>query len=188
MQAGGFNVLDRLARSLERSQYDVEFHAYGTMLYWFAGIVFVTHIVKDGLIEWRFPIPYVAAAQIAQFVGMGVVFLCYRPRNWQAQTVAARQMWAVWIGYIVSCFFISGVSYLQLGTDKLYERVDYPYFAIAAGMAYFIIGSSYWGRCYAFGIAFWLLAGVMMLDNKRWAVLEYGALWTIALTSIGFHL
>ena len=186
--ARGFNVLDRLARSLERSQYDVEFQAYGNMLYWFAGIVFVTHIIKDCLIEWRYPIPCVAAVQMAQFVGMGIVFLCYRPRHWQAQTVAERQMWAVWIGYILSCFFISGVTYLQLGTEQLYERADYPYFAVAAGMAYFIIGSSYWGRCYAFGIAFWLLAGTMMLDNKRWAILEYGTLWTIALASIGYHL
>jgi hypothetical protein len=181
-------VLDRLARSLERCQYDVEFYAYGTMLYWFAGIVFVTHVVKHFLIDWQWPMLFPAGVQLAQFVGMGIVFLYYRPRTWQPQTVAERQMWAVWIGYIFSCFFITGISALQLGPDKLYERVDYPYFAIAAGLAYFILGSSYWGRCYAFGIAFWVLAGVMMLDNKRWAVLEYGTLWTIALASIGFHL
>jgi hypothetical protein len=188
IRARSFNVLDRLARSLERSQYDVEFQNYGSMLYWFAGIVFVTHIIKDCLIEWRWEIPYVAAAQVAQFAAMGVVFFCYRPRMWLPQTVAERQMWAVWIGYVLSCFFISGVSAVQLGHDKLYERVDYPYFAIAAGLAYFILGSSYWGRCYAFGVAFWVLAGVMMLDNKRWAVLEYGLLWTIALAAIGYHL
>jgi hypothetical protein len=188
IQARTFNVLDRLARTLERSQYDVEFQAYGTMLYWFAGIVFVTHIVKDCFIEWQWDIGFVAGAQIAQFVGMGVAFWYFRPRTWQPQTVAERQLWAVWIGYILSCFFISGVSAWQLGAAKLYERVDYPYFAIAAGLAYFVLGSSYWGRCYAFGVAFWVLAGVMMLDNKRWAVLEYGGLWTVALASIGYHL
>ena len=96
-------------------------------------------------------------------------------------------MWAVWIGYVVSCFLISLVSGLTLGRDKLYEREDYPYFAIAAGLAYFVLGSSYWGRCYAFGVAFWVLACVMALD-MRWAILEYGLLWTVALASIGWHL
>src|SRR5437016_2086844 len=32
ISARGSNVMDRLARALERSQYDVEFRAYGTML------------------------------------------------------------------------------------------------------------------------------------------------------------
>jgi hypothetical protein len=187
IQARSFNVIDRLARSLDRSQYDFEFHAYGTMLYWWAGIVFVTHLLKDYLIQARYEIPYVAGAQIAQFVGMGLVFWRYRPRTWLPQTVAERQMWAVWVGYILSCFFITGVSRVQLGQDKLYERVDYPYFAIAAGLAYFVLGSSYWGRCYAFAVAFWLLAGIMMVD-LRWAILEYGLLWTVGLASVGYHL
>jgi hypothetical protein len=91
------------------------------------------------------------------------------------------------LSYIITCFLISIVTGLHLGRAQLYERVDYLYFAIAAGFAYFVLGSSYWGRCYAFGVAFWLLAGVMLLD-MRWVILEYGLLWTIALAAIGYHL
>jgi hypothetical protein len=115
------------------------------------------------------------------------VFWWYRPRSWVPQTVAERQLWAVVIGYVISCFVVSGVGALLLGRDKLYEREDYPFFAIAAGLAYFVLGSSYWGRCYAFAVGFWALALGMALC-MRLAVLEYGLLWTVALVTIGRHL
>jgi Protein kinase domain len=191
IHARSFNVFDRVARSLDRSQYDVQFRSLGSMLYWFAGIVFATHVLKELLTVEHEAIPHaswlVIGVQFVQFGCMGLVFMCYRPRAWQAETVAERQMWAVWIGYIVSCFLVSGVTRVLFGEAPLFERVLYPYFAVMAGMAYCVLGSSYWGRCYAFGVAFWVLAGVMLLD-MRWAILEYGGMWAFALASIGFHL
>jgi hypothetical protein len=55
------------------------------------------------------------------------------------------------------------------------------------GMAFFILGASYWGWCYAFGVAFYGLAYVMTLD-LRGGPLEFGALWAAALVVIGLHL
>ena len=46
IRARSFNVMDRLARVLQRSQFDLEFRQYGNMLLWFAVIVFLTHVVK----------------------------------------------------------------------------------------------------------------------------------------------
>ena len=62
--------------------------------------------------------------------------------------------------------------------------VEYPFFAVTAGMAFFFLGSSYWGWCYAFGLAFFALS-VLMLFNTDWAVLEFGAIWTACLVILG---
>jgi hypothetical protein len=69
----------------------------------------------------------------------------------------------------------------------LYEGKYYPYYALFTGMAFFVLGSSYWGWFYALGAAFFALALVMVAD-LRWAVLEFGGMWTAALCLIGFRL
>src|SRR5205823_11229969 len=38
------NILDRLTRTLDRSQHDVAFHTWSTMVLIIAGIVFVEHV------------------------------------------------------------------------------------------------------------------------------------------------
>ena len=64
---------------------------------------------------------------------------------------------------------------------------EYPFFAITAGMAFFFLGSSYWGWCYAFGLAFFALSALMLI-NTEWAVLEFGALWAVCLVIMGARL
>ena len=63
IHARTFNVLDRIARTLEHSQYDVQFGPYGAMLYWFAVIVMATQIAKQVLLWCDQPIASVAACQ-----------------------------------------------------------------------------------------------------------------------------
>ncbi len=53
-------------------------------------------------------------------------------------------------------------------------------------MAFFVLGSSYWGWLYALGAAFFALALVMVAD-LRWAVLEFGGMWTVALCLVGLR-
>ncbi len=59
--------------------------------------------------------------------------------------------------------------------------------ALFTGMAFFILGSSFWGGMYAVGAAFFALS-LVMLASVRWAVLEFGLLWSLALSVIGFRL
>jgi hypothetical protein len=49
------------------------------------------------------------------------------------------------------------------------------------------MGSSYWGRCYAFGLAFFALAVLMPLKLEL-APLAFGLTWSACLTAIGLHL
>jgi hypothetical protein len=187
IQARSLNLVDRLARALERSQYDVEFRAYGTVLYWFALIVAVVHVVKHFLIASHQSVPWIAGWQILQFVLMAVVLYWYRPQGLLPGTTAERQLWSVWIGYILASVLVSLVSRQMFGTERLYEQVDYPYFAAVAGLAFFVLGGSYWGWCYALGLAFFALAWVMLL-RLEWSTLEFGALWTFSLAALGRRL
>jgi serine/threonine protein kinase len=189
IRARSFNMIDRLARSLDRSQFDVEFGPYGTMIYWFALIVFVQHLFKHVLILYRQPPWAIQASQAVQFLLLGFVLWLYRPRGKGLipTSTAERLLWSVWLGYIVSCLLLSYVCWKVLGVEKLYTGELYLFFAIVTGMAFFVLGSSYWGRCYALAAAFWALVPVMRVD-LRWATLEFGAMWTLALLLIGRRL
>jgi hypothetical protein len=55
------------------------------------------------------------------------------------------------------------------------------------GLIFFIMGSNYWGRCYAFGVAFFCLA-LLMAWRLPLAPLAFGALWAGSLVTIGRHL
>ena len=187
IQARSLNVLDRLARTLERSQHDVEFAAYSTLLYWFALIVAVIHLVKFALIEGRQPAVLILLSQALQFFLMGVVFWRYRRHGVLPRSTAERHMWSVWVGYLACSILIAVICRVLFGVDRLYESIDYPFYAVAAGLAFFSLGSNYWGGCYGFGLAFFALPGAMFL-RMRWAELEFGGLWTITLVTLGWRL
>ncbi len=187
IRARSFNLLARVGRALERSQYDVELHPYGNMLFWFAGIVGLMHAVKYLQLVFERPIHELLAAQVVQFTALGAVMWYYRPRGLLAATPAERQLWSVWIGYLLTCVLVAWTSYHLWGMAELYKGKLYPYYALLTGMAFFVLGSSYWGRCYLLGVAFFALAGVMVLELK-WAALEFAGLWTITLVVLGRRL
>jgi tRNA A-37 threonylcarbamoyl transferase component Bud32 len=187
IRARTFSMIDRIAWTLEHSQYDVQFGPYGAMLYWFAAIVAMTQIAKHVLMTNGVSITWVSVVQLLQFILIGVVFWCYRGRTMAPSTTAERQLWSVWIGYIVASLLIAAVSWRLFSERQIYQMVEYPFFAITAGMAFFFLGSSYWGWCYAFGAAFFA-ASVVMLFDTRWAVLEFGAVWTACLLIFGTRL
>ncbi|HVS37565.1 MAG TPA: serine/threonine-protein kinase [Gemmataceae bacterium] len=185
IRARTFSMIDRLAWTLEHSQYDVQFGPYGAMLYWFAAIVLGTQLVKHVLLSLKQPVPWVVVCQAVEFLLIGVVFALHRRKSLLSSTTAERQLWSVWIGYIVASVLIALSGWTEFTGEKAYQA--YPYFTITAGMAFFFLGSSYWGWCYAFGLAFFALSGVMLLD-MRWAVLEFGALWAVCLLILGTRL
>jgi eukaryotic-like serine/threonine-protein kinase len=187
IQARSLNVLDRLARTLERSQHDVEFAAYGSLLYWFAAIVGVVHVVKYYFVVTRQPISWVILSQAIQFTLMGLVFWRYRKHGVLPTNTAERHMWSVWVGYLTASVLVSIICAVLFGQEKLYESILYPFYAVIAGLAFFALGSNYWGGCYAFGVAFFVLPGVMLL-HQDWGGLEFGGLWTIALITLGHRL
>jgi hypothetical protein len=187
IQARSANLMVRIASALDRSQYDVQFRAYGNMLFGFAAIALVTEVVVTWIVQTGQPILLLPLTQWTRVLLFGLVFWLSRPTDLLPTSTAGRLMWSIWIGYLGSCAVL-GVSYrLVVGPAVEVEVNLYPSLAGLTGMAFIILGSSYWGWCYAFGLAFWGLAFLMTAD-LRWAPLEFGALWAIVLTLIGLRL
>jgi serine/threonine protein kinase len=197
VQARSANVLDYLTRTLTRSQHDVAFHTWSTMLLVIAAIVFVKHVGVFLLIETQQLPGLVTSAPIGQFVVIGLVFWYNRGRRLLPTSAAERELWTIWIGYMIA----HALSWLTIrgfdeegiikqgvaGGEHWRHLILYPFSAVLSGMAFFIMGSNYWGRCYAVGCGFFVLAALMPL-RLEWAPLIFGLSWSGTLLGLGLHL
>jgi hypothetical protein len=191
IHARSFNVIDRLARALGRGHHDVEFSGWGTMMLVLAAIMVAEELVVFLLLLPGPPYPtgWGILLRFVQFVLVGLVFWRVRSRSTLLPTTPAeRQMWSVWIGYLAAAVLAGAViRLLSIRDPNFDEACVYPFLALLTGLAFFVLGSSYWGRCYAFGLAFFALA-VVMAFNLTLAPLEFGLLWGVALVIIGLRL
>jgi hypothetical protein len=64
---------------------------------------------------------------------------------------------------------------------------SYAVSCLLTGLAFCVLGANYWGRFYAFGIGFFVLATIIPW-TLTWASLEFGLLWTAALVVIALRL
>ena len=197
ISARSLNVIDRLTRMLDRSQHDFAFHTWSTMLFVMAAVIAVEHVLVFFLMRFDGPPPLIFAVRFLQFIILAILFLYYRGNRLYPTTAAERELWGIWIGYFVayglSIFIIRSfarIGILVAGPEAprhLMEALPYPFISLLSGLAFFVMGSNYWGRCYAFGVIFWLLAAVMPF-HLEWAPLEFGLLWSISLGWLGWHL
>jgi hypothetical protein len=191
VRARGFNVLERLRRTLERNQYIGEFHTWALMLFGFAGVILVEHITIFLLIlrDPPFLRQWVLLARMTQFLIMGGLFLRHRRHSLLPTTAAEKNLWTIWIGCGLASMAV-GVAHGQMvryagWPDK--PEALYPAWSALTGLAFFLMGGTIWGRCYGIGVGFFLLT-VAMPIHLTWAVLEYGLAWAASLTIIGVHL
>jgi tRNA A-37 threonylcarbamoyl transferase component Bud32 len=191
ISASSFNVLDRLARTLDRSPHAIEFRTWGQMLLWCGVVVFLGHFITFLLVEAGQPPPLRWLARGGQFVVLGMLFWHYRgARSLLPTSAAERQLWSIWIAYLAA-FTASWLISRELVPPGQHwndweELRVYPFSAILTGLAFFAMGSNYWGQCYAIGLAFIGLAALMPL-NLYWAPLAFGVFWSVAFVLLGLH-
>ena len=195
--AAASNMFRRLIRVLDRSQHGAEFHNWGTMLIWFGIIILAGHAGTFVLIRAGQSAGLLWLSRAVQLVGVLLIFWRFRPRTLMPVNTVERQLWSIWMGFIAA-YGASGVVCRTLvsqgligrgaaGTEHWNELITYPISSILTGLAFFVMGSNYWGRCYEFGIAFFVLAALMPM-SLEWAPLEFGALCFIVLVIFGIHL
>lgn len=201
ISARSMNVIDRLARMLDRSQHDIAFHAWSNMLFVMAAVIAIEHVAVFIFMRMDAPPGLIFAARFLQYIIIAILFLYHRGDRLYPTTAAERELWSIWIGYffayslaILATRTFGHVGIIRAGPEAsevlqkyLMELFAYPFIALLSGLAFFVMGSNYWGRCYAFGVVFWLLAAVMPL-HIEWAPLEFGLTWSIALAWLGWHL
>ena len=181
------NVMERVSRTLGRSHLGAEFFAWSIVLFYFAEVTLLVQVGLFTLVSSRVSLIWIDLMQAAQFVLMAPAFWGYRRHHLLPRTVGERQLWSIWIGYLLACSSAAVVSQILFGVDKIYEFYVYPYWATLTGFAFFIMGTRYWGRCYLFGTAFFVLA-LLMPFILPWSALAFGLLWSTCLVLIGLHL
>jgi serine/threonine protein kinase len=187
ISAKSINWLDRVDSALRRSQYDVQFRAYGPMLWGFAFVVLLAEIVLNLVILTNQPIWLIPLIQLSRVACFGLIYWRFRPSSVLPARGVERLLWSTWLGYIASGFILAIAYRLGAGWTTSIELNLYPLMAAMTGMAFVVLGSSYWGRCYAFGLAFYGLALLMHLD-LRWSPIEFGVTWSAVLVIIGNRL
>jgi predicted Ser/Thr protein kinase len=187
ISASSVNVFEYLGRTLGRSQYMGEFRTWGNMLLVFAAIIAIEHVVLFSLIEVRGRPVVFLVVRVLQFALMGVVFWRKRLRRLLPASTAERQLWAIWVGYLIGCVAVV-LAGGRLFEGDIYKERLYVLWSLLAGLAFFVMGGSYWGFCYAFGLAFFGLSVLLTWLPQQYAPLAFGVLWVAALVSMGLHL
>ena len=182
------NVLERLARTLERSHLDAELYAWGGVLLAWAAVVLLAHAASTAVILGGGSVVGNWCCYVGQFVGMAAVFFALRPPRTRPAGTSERQLWALWGGYVVACFLLPAVTSQLPGFDRPeLAWATYPFAALLTGLAFTVVGAAYWGWGYAFAACFFALAALMPLRLSL-ASAEFGLLWAGALAAIGLHL
>ncbi len=133
------------------------------------------------------PVWLIPVLQIGRVACFGLIYWCLRPSSVLPVRGVERLLWSTWLGYI-ACGFILAMGYrIGAGWTTPIEVNLYPLMAAVTGMAFVVLGSSYWGRCYAFGVAFYALALFMHLD-LRWSPIAFGVTWAVVFVMIGNRL
>jgi serine/threonine protein kinase len=195
--ARSFNVLDRLARTLDHSHHDVAFSTWSTMILIIAAIVFCGHVLVFALIQTGQSRQLILLGKMAQFAAIGYLFWQKRTSSLLPTTLAERLVWTIWIGYIAAYGVSLAVSRFLVSNEIITRHPNaphgweqlmlYPFSAVISGLAFFIMGSNYWGRFYAFGVGFFFLALLMPLYIEL-APLAFGVMWSFVLLATGRHL
>jgi predicted Ser/Thr protein kinase len=197
ISARSVNLLDRLARAVGHSSFGTEFHNWGTLLLCIGIVIFVCHAAAFLGSQAGLPFWFRWITGGLQFVLIGVAFWRHRPGRFLPTTSSERQLWSIWIGYLLA-YAIAAVIALQradrevvvrrlAGQGEAGEWFLYPYSAMLSGFAFFVMGCNYWGGCYVVGLGFFVLAAVMPL-NLAWAPLEFASLWSATLIVLGTRL
>jgi eukaryotic-like serine/threonine-protein kinase len=197
IHARSFNVIDRLTRVLERDTHTADFSAWSSMILVMAAVVGLEHVGVYLLMATGQPSYYITTARLLQFLLLGYLFWHNRGSQLLPTTAAERELWTIWIGYFCTYAAVLVVTRLLFALHALeagpnmprhwQECLPYPFLSLVAGLAFFMMGSNYWGRCYIVGAAFWLLAAVTPAYLTL-APLGFGLLWFAALLMLGLHL
>ena len=79
ISAKSINWLERVDSALRRSQYDVQFRAYGPILWGFAVVVLLTEIVLNYVIVTDQPVWLIPVLQVIRVACFGLIYWRFRP-------------------------------------------------------------------------------------------------------------
>jgi serine/threonine-protein kinase len=189
IHARSINVLERLSRTLDRTQLSDDFRAWGNILLFFTPLAFLAHVgVYLGSLPnapWR--------------VGMELPFASYclflaailwrsSSRALWPSSPAVRQFWSIMLSNLIGVALATVVCRHVIGPDQPWrEFAPYPFWSVLGGLTFFALAAAFWGRLYLLGVANFAVAA-LMLAHLPWAPIEFGLLATVMHITVGLRL
>ena len=197
ISARSFNMVNWLGQTLGSTQLDENLRKWSLVVYWLAAIVFLGHALIFVCAWAGASASVLFALRLGEFAALGVLFWYNRSDQLLPRTSSERELWAIWLGYLLASVTVTVVCRLLIesrliepGLTKVVNWADllvYPPLSILSGLAFFVMGNNYWGRCYLYGIGFFVGA-VLNVLALQWAPLLFAFLWVIALTNLAGHM
>ncbi len=183
-------LVDRLMRTLERSQYDREIHTWARMLMHLAWISLATHVLVffNHTIRPPHPLAGLIAIRLFEVVGMAAVLWGLREHWFPPRGAPARQLLSLWLGYMAGSLTLVIIAFLNSPPGTTFNDFRaYPPLAVLASLLFITLGSSYWGYCYTIGSLF-LVLGILMTFWLAAAPLLFGVAWAASLSILSLRL
>jgi hypothetical protein len=183
-QAG---LLDRLVGALDRVQLQAQFAAYGSLLLWLAGLMFLAEVWVNAVVTHDGAENLLMVGQLCRIGGFLLLVGWNRGWRWAPRGTAERQLWAIWGGYLVACTFLGLSIRMAFGFHVAGFLGYYQSLAALTALAFFCMAPSFWGYGVVVGLGFLALTFVMGID-LHWAPLELGTAWGAVLVVLGLRL
>jgi eukaryotic-like serine/threonine-protein kinase len=182
-------VFGLVAGALEREGKDIEFTGYANVLFGFAALTLVADGLYTAISLKHLSLWWGVGIQWTRVILMAALVAVARKGRVLPRTATERQLWSIGCGYAVACLFGSLALRMSHGwpNDGSLEPLMYQLFAVLGALAFFALGSVFSGRCYAFGVAFLLLACAMSAAME-YSPLMFGLVWAGVLTLFGCRL
>jgi hypothetical protein len=160
-------------------------------------IVLAEHVTVFALLSAGHMGWLISCTRMCQFVLIGALFWYNRGTRVLPTSAPERELWSIWIGYLVAYAVSHVVGHTLIARGLIApgpeapaawaDLILYPVSATLSGLAFFVMGSNYWGRCYAVGVLFFGLAFAITFALPL-APLAFGLLWSATLLALGLHL
>ncbi len=186
----GHKIVDRVVRTLGRSQYDREFHTWSRIFLYVGGISLATHILVflNHKLQPPHPLGQLIVVRIGELIAMGAVLWWLRSEWYPPRGAPTRQLLSLWLGYLAGSTTLILVTYLQTPAGQSFDDfLAYPPMAVLASLLFMMLGSSYWGYCYVIGSIFLAIAILTSLWLAA-APLIFGAAWATSLLILSVRL
>ncbi len=189
IQARSFTIMDRLARTLNRSQHFEQFKAMSAFVGWIAAVPLGAHALAFGL---TYPKPFFPATMLATTLGcfLGILVLFFwlnRRGRYLPQSTFTVQFWSLRIAHALGMVLVPLVCWQIASPGQPWELAVYPFWTVLTGVIFFGLGGSYWGRLFVIGSVFFIAAALLPL-RLEWAPLVFTALVSSMMLIISLHL
>jgi hypothetical protein len=185
--ASGVELAAALRAELDRPNEARWYSSIANLMLLLAGVFFAGHLAAFLLARAGGPEPLL---WLSVFAPYGLLFATFRANR--AAPAAGRQpqrlLWSIWVGHLLAGVAVFLGCRLTSGADYVHGfLLAYPGYVAVTGLAFFVMGSTYWSREYAFGLAWVALAALMPLFPP-YAPLAVAGLSAVCDVWIGLHL